>query len=912
MKIKLIIDYRTYWGQRLFVCGSIPELGAWDSKKAVAMNSKLGLGGVWEAEIEVANEKTEFEYKYFVLNEHHQTEEWEAGINRIFSAEKGIDEIELNDFWRANGDIENVFYTSAFVNALMRPDKSETKKKKAQPKTGVLHRFQINVPRIAQGYKVCIVGSSEALGAWNEEKAVLLDNEKHPLWQVDLALNDSNPISYKYGIFNVETKKIAVWEYGENRLLLLNSKNEGKKLIVRTDEKFRYPLESWRGAGVAIPVFSLRTKNSMGVGEFLDLKLLVDWTKKTGLKLIQILPINDTTATHTWLDCYPYSGISVFALHPMYANLEAMGELSSDLTKQIVAERRERLNALSFVDYEQVTKVKSRYFKMIFNEQKQKFFADKEFKAFFEEAKSWLVPYAVFSYLRDLYGTADFTKWGKYKTVTQEVLDQIADPKAGQYEDVAIHYFIQFHLHKQLLEASDYARQNGVVIKGDIPIGVFRTSVDAWLEPQLYNMDSQAGAPPDDFSITGQNWKFPTYNWNEMAKDGFKWWKSRMQTMSKYFDAFRIDHILGFFRIWEIPMDSIEGLSGYFNPSLPFSKQELAEKGIWFDYERFCKPFIREYMLDDLFHELTAEVKKTYLVHQGNGIYKLKPEFDTQRKVENALATSQEDSFDLVVKNKKIKAGLFSLIGEVLLIEAPFSNGEAFNPRNSMHFTRSYQALDGSTKNALNDLYTHYFYHRHEAFWREQAMQKLPALKKATNMLICGEDLGMVPACVPGVMAELDILSLEVQRMPKDPKREFVHPADNPYMSVTTTATHDTSTLRGWWEEDQAKTQKFYNQILGHGGGAPYFCEAWVVRDILVQHLFSPSMWAVLPLQDLLGMDSNLRFADAKAEQINVPANPMHYWKYRFHMNLEDLLKEDKFNNTLLSLINDSGRNRPF
>jgi 4-alpha-glucanotransferase len=233
---------------------------------------------------------------------------------------------------------------------------------------------------------------------------------------------------------------------------------------------------------------------------------------------------------------------------------------------------------------------------------------------------------------------------------------------------------------------------------------------------------------------------------------------------------------------------------------------------------------------------------------------------------------------------------------------------QQFHFRIGMESTKSFAALDGSTQQKLRDLYVNYFYRRQDDFWQKEAMNKLPGLKRTTNMLVCGEDLGMVPGCVPEVMSQLGILSLEIQRMPKDPAKEFFHPADAPYLSVVTPSTHDMSTIRGWWEEDQEKTQHFYNHLLGKQGAAPFYCEGWINREIVIQHLFSPAMWSIFQLQDLMGIDDNLRRSNPNEERINIPADPKHYWRYRMHLNLEDLLNENAFNLELSGLISASKR----
>ena len=566
---------------------------------------------------------------------------------------------------------------------------------------------------------------------------------------------------------------------------------------------------SFRGAGVAIPVFSIRTEKGLGVGEFSDLKILADWAEICGLKLIQILPVNDTTANFTWLDSCPYSAISVFALHPMYLNVESLGKFTQ---KELVEYRElcKKLNALPQIDYEKVMDEKWKYIRHFFKKNAKKTFETKGYKDFFKKNVDWLVPYAEFCALRD-------------------------------NNDVAIHYFVQYHLHVQLSEGSEYALNKGIYLKGDIPIGVNRYSVDTWTNPKLYHMDCQAGAPPDAFSTGGQIWGFPTYNWDEMAKDDYAWWHRRLKKMEDYFQVCRIDHILGFFRIFEIPLHVKDGLLGVFSPALPFSIEELNQRGMWFDYDRLCKPYV------------TGDVN------------------------------------------------------EVLFIEDKAEKGR-FHPRIMFHSTRSYQDLDENTKNVLNEIYNDYFYHRHNQFWREIGLKKLRSLKNSTTMQVCGEDLGMVPACVPGVMSELQILSLIIQRMPNDSKLRFADLANAPYLSVCSPSSHDMSTIREWWEENPDITKDFYYNELQQHGECPQFCEPWIAQLIIEQHLNSPSLWAIFPIQDLIAIDETLRLNNPHAERINDPGNSQHYWRYRFHHTIEDLMKYDRFNQKIAGLIEHSGR----
>ena len=435
-----------------------------------------------------------------------------------------------------------------------------------------------------------------------------------------------------------------------------------------------------------------------------------------------------------------------------------------------------------------------------------------------------------------------------------------------------------------------------------MPIGVFRYSCDVWMDPGLFNTSLQSGAPPDSFAVNGQNWGFPTYNWEHMTEDHFEWWRKRFVQMGHYFDAFRIDHILGFFRMWSIPQESVQGIMGYFIPALPVHVYEFGQRGMWFNYHRFCSPFINDTVLWELFGPNTEKFRP-FLLSSGNHQYQLKEAFSSQRKVMDHFSKLEDTE-----ENRHICDGLYDLISNVILFEQKGSGGQEFHFRISMDNTSSFRHLDGNMQHQLRELYIDYFYRRQDNFWKKEAMKKLPALKKATNMLICGEDLGMVPHSVPEVMKQLGILSLEIQRMPKDQGKEFFHPASAPYLSVVTPSTHDMSTIREWWQEDREKTQRFFKGELGQQGEAPLLCEGWINKSIINQHLYSPAMWSIFQLQDILGMDEKLRRDDPDAERINVPAIAQYYWRYRMHITLEHLLKEKHFNQAFRSHIEESGR----
>lgn len=894
-RLQFNIRFRTQYGQELLVMGNNSALGLLKQEAAVPM---VFLDeDTWQLEIEIPlrGKTTQLQYKYLLKNQDGTLwAEW--GNDRVISLENSNATIVSYDTWNHAGDFENAFFTTPFQEVLLPKRKGATKR----TATGS-HIFRVKAPLLQAHHQVCLLGNVEPLHHWSTDQPLLLQKKKN-WWEIALDLKDQPfPVFYKYGVWDTAQKRFIQFEEGENRILPTFLKQPNSCYFLH-DGFIKLPNTSWRGAGVSIPVFSLRTQQSFGIGEFTDIKKLADWSQAAGLRLIQLLPINDTIATQTWQDSYPYAAISAFALHPIYINLAQVAGTKHAVLLRPLRKVQEQLNNKKAIDYEAVIRVKLDTLRKLFEVQGEDTMADPAFKTFFQQNKHWLKPYAAFCYYRDQFGTTQFKNWPTASIYTALDTDQLF--KSGATRTKVLFYaFVQFHLDLQLKEAVAYTHKKGLVLKGDIPIGIYRYGVDAWVDPSLYNMDWQAGAPPDDFTAIGQNWGFPTYNWKKMQQDGFAWWKQRFEQMSYYFDTFRIDHILGFFRIWSIPTDAVQGVLGRFVPCLPIAKEEFQRHGIYIDHNRYCKPYINEEVLLELFGQQQFQVKEQFLIKDTHGAWIFSPLYDSQLKI--------EQYFEAIQKNPaadRLKAGLLELQANMLLFEEPFSNGSRFHFRIGIEKTWSFRQLDSSVREKLLELYHDYFYRRQDHFWYQEAMQKLPFLKEATNMLICGEDLGMVPHCVPDVMKQTGILSLEIQRMPKDPSQSFFNPAQAPYLSVVTPSTHDMSTIRGWWEENRTRTQQFYNQVMEQWGDAPQFCEAWINRAIVVQHLRSPAMWSIFQLQDLLGMSESVRRLDPREERINDPANPKHYWQYRLHMNLEDLISNREFTALVRQAITDAGR----
>ena len=873
MKINISLKYETAWGQRLVI-----RVGG----KSFDMTYRYG--GMWERELDGTILRDATPYSFAVMQDDHVIrEEWKEHV--FFKPPKATS-VVIRDAWRDRP--ENApFWSSAFSEVIFRREDGASHlhpRATEYPWEGNL-RLTVSAPEVRSEESVAIIGSGPIFDDW--KKPLIMRDGRFPIWTVGLDVKE--PFEYKFVIVDRKTHEPILWEEGGNHFLA--EVPSGGKALVVADLHVNFPSRPWRGAGVAVPVFALRSEESFGIGEFHDIRLLVDWAVKTGQNFIQLLPINDTTMTRTWQDSYPYNAVSSFALHPHFIHLPAAGVRRDKAYKELQAE----LNALPKIDYERVNNEKDRLLRKVYAAKAQSLREDPDYLKFITGNSEWLVPYAAFSVLRDEMGTVEFSTWGKYSVYSPKAVTEYV--KKHEYE-VGFYLWEQYVLDVQLKEAVQYAHLHGVALKGDLPIGVSRTSADAWTVPALFHMDSQAGAPPDAFSVNGQNWGFPTYNWEKMAEDNFAWWRSRLGKMSEYFDAYRIDHILGFFRIWEIPADCVHGLLGYFNPALPYSADDLRARGFDMYGDYYSTPMTADWALGEIFGDLADEVRSKY-IRDG----RLAPEVNTQKKVVALFDGDDEHS-------RRLRDGLLGLLDDVLFIEDPRRKGY-YHPRISAQHTLSYRALDDWKKKAFNELYNDFFYHRHNEFWKHSAYLKLPTLTGSTGMLACGEDLGMIPACVPETMDDLRILSLEIQRMPKSVTEVFGDPAGYPYYSVCATGTHDTSPLRAWWEEDPATTRQFYYDVLHCGGEVPFYCEPWVADLVVKQHLDSPSMLCILPLQDWIATDGEVRYGgDPADERINVPAIPRYYWRYRMHCSLESLLGATRLNDHLRALIDGSGRGK--
>ena len=817
MRIAFNLEYQTTFGEELAL--NILTDGKTEQHKMTTLD-----GYHWLCELSKSvKTKTHIDYFYSVMRGDEQTRcEWQTEPHRLeFVATKGA-RYTVYDHWIDIPE-DSYLYSSAFtecVAARVRHMSEETS-------YGKTIRMKVRAPQLRWNERLAVIGGGEALGNWEALRALNMAEHENNEWVITLdAEKLPETIEFKFVSLDEEIDVTPLWENGMNRTVKIPKLEQGEVVVYELSQAF-FPVYPWKGAGTVIPIFSLRSEGSFGVGDFGDLQKMIDWCARTRQRVLQVLPINDTNMTFTWQDSYPYNSISIYALHPQYTDFRQLPQLKDKERKAYYDTLQKELNALPQIDYERMNNAKMAYLRELYAQEGSKMMKTEAFKLFFEQNKEWLVPYAAFCHYRDLYGTPAFTEWPDHKTFTAKEREAMSKPTTKIYKEVAFWYFVQFNLDQQMRAAHAYARKNRVILKGDIPIGISRDGVEAWVEPKYFNLNGQAGAPPDAFSADGQNWGFPTYNWDTMLEDGCQWWVRRFRKMAEYFDAYRIDHVLGFFRIWEIPMPHKSGLMGQFSPALGMSIEEIEAYGVQFN----------------------------------EGLF--------------------------LVDHKR---------------------SDRWHPRIAVQYQEAYTQLSDDQKHHFNQLYNDYFYRRNNQFWYSEAMKKLPKLTQATRMLVCAEDLGMVPDCVPWVMNELRILSLEIQSMPKDPTTRFGHLSRNPYRSVDTISTHDMATLRQWWDEDEERTQSYFNTMLYRGGPAPHPLPDWLAKDIVSRHLTSPSMLCLISFQDWLSIDEKLRLPDANAERINIPANPRHYWRYRMHLTIEQLLAADELNEEISTLIIQSGR----
>ncbi len=840
-------------------------------------------GQHWNQTIEIPSSKADMIDYGFTVRTRHSFVDEEKGHGQyshriIFHDAK---DITVKALWHSDNG-KNYLYSSAFSETIY-PFTLDPKVDKKVNGADILIAFADFL--VPDGYKLCLCGDGETVGNWTPEKALPGHNVNMGTWAFPLSYADipAKGLTYKFILVNQQTGHV-IWEHGADRMLAPLDNATGKTIVDNYTPLL--PQKDLRVAGVVVPVFSLRSETSWGIGDFGDLRKMIDWAADAGLHVIQLLPINDTTREGNWHDSYPYNPISTFALHPMYLDFSSLTPLKSKATLKIFEQRRQTVNAHQLTDYDEAYKLKEQYLQTFYKENKQDILRSAKFKQYRLNNTDWLTPYCFYRFLVQFYGTANFRKWPRFREYQQIELQRWATSN-NYLDDIEYYGVLQYLLDKQLTDVHDYARQRGIILKGDIPIGVSRDSVSAWIFPQYFNSDSQAGAPPDFFSAHGQNWGFPTYNWQNILDDDATWWKNRMVHMARYFDAYRIDHVLGFFRIWEIPLQHYYGTLGHFNPGLPLTAQELKIMGFGDDPDYYTRVRFTEGEMQLHFGELLPVAKEYFFEFGTDGKWTLTDKYaHSQRAIDAVLremgfSGSQRELF-------------LSAYTNVLFVQQP-NNHKTYHLNILGRESRVYKHLAHQDAAAYDRFFEYFFYERHNTFWSEEAYRRLPKITCATPMLACAEDLGMIPSCVHPVLKDLNILTLEIETMPKQPNRQFSNLQEAPLYSVDTIATHDMAPLRLWWKQNPVNAANYWRNVLGQHSEPPVLLEPEHCEMIIRHHMESNSLLCVLSLQDWMGIDADLRSDVLEQEQINHPEIPRHYWRWRMLPTIEQLQANTSF-----------------
>ena len=867
MKLKFNIHYNTEWGQQMHVVVNYLTSDRHEREQDFLMQTQDGTEWMLDVVLMESRQRSilSFHYVYQVEDSdgHILRREWNQ-VKRTYAADS-MKTFVFADLWR-DRPLNYPLYT--YFNKRYEPG--------IMPLSLPLFRktiiFRVSAPQLQEGETLALIGNHPAIGNWNPTRYLPLQHIGEFDWILSVNVDGMTfPLEYKYVVIDEKKRQLKTWEEGGDSLRLKET-----------------PMKA---AGVVVPVFSLRSEHSFGVGDFGDLKRMADWASLVGLRIIQLLPVNDTTSTHSWTDSHPYNIISAFALHPHYIDLEQLPPLKDEKKSARFMRQRRELNAMRDSDYLAVDRVKSAYVHQSFVEQGSDTMKSDAFKTFFKDNKDWLPDYAAFCVLRDKNRTSRVADWKELEP-------------GPEVEEI---YYVQYHLHRQLKGAADYARSKGVSLKGDLPIGVYRDSVETWKHPEFFHLDMQTGTPPDIYHPNGQNWGFPTYRLDNSSKSApparhgdmlsiSAWFRRRFQWMEQYFDLFRIDHVIGFFRVWEIPQTSVYATMGHYQPALPMSTEEIEQMGLTFRQDLYTRPFINDSILDKIFGIHAQYVKDNFLIRQSYGLYSIQAEYDTQRKVEHAFQGRNDEN------SLWIREGLYRLISNVLFLEDSRQPG-MYHPRFGINREPVFEILSHDEREAYMRIYNSYFFERHNGFWAHHAMMLLSEILQDTRMMVCAEDLGLLPASVPHVLDALRILTLEVQSLPKDYGTEFAHLEANPYRSVATISTHDMSPLRLWWEENMGRTQRYFTTMMQREGRAPLQLTAPMAEEIIARHMYCPSMLCLLSIQDLLSMDAMLRAKDVRAERINEPYDSYNQWKYRMNVTIEQLMEARQFNQKLHTMV---------
>ena len=914
--------YATYPGQMLFVVGDHPLLGRWSRQNALAMRylpDRYGDDFNWEVQIALTTPSgpVEMEYKYIVLTSAREPGDvsfdvrqekdaeicWDTGPNRRIVLHNGGAErlvVATGDLFQPPITIlQHLFFKGTFTEIVYRHEVDKESGIVVAPKNRgfMLLRLRVIALQVAPSRRVMVTGSHPMFENWGKyEEMTPIDSI---YWEFCVELpRDTRQFDYKYVIRDEDG--VIEWEERDNRKYWPSGR--GEDVVVYSDWLFQRKPTHFKGAGLLVPLFAVHSRRSVGrIGEFDDLKLLIDFAVKANLLMIQLLPIQDINCYYGKDEGSPSKQVSAFAFNPMYITLRNVDGFEE------TEEPFER-------DFGTVTKFKYRVLRDIFAKRvnKAELIASDKFSRFVNWSQYWLPSYCAWCTIRDDALAACPDAVPEWPPITSVVLPKLLEEPGDHFADGCLfHAWVQFICHQQMCEVCEYAAVNRVVLSCSITIGQNVNSSDSWAHPEMFDKDYTIGSPPDIFSFHGQNWFYPAWNWEAMKADDFIWLRKQVTHKERYFQAAMFDHPLGLFRCWNIPATTDNPLFGHFVPSIPIDIKDLYDLQIR-DISRLCRPL---FPINDVLSFPMSEATKEKLINAlatcENGTWRFRSQFESDRQVIRALKKQfkQSCSLDERLQFDLVKKILLSYFESVCLIPDQKEPHRKYYPRYSMTDSTVFNSLPERDAQVLYKMFVDFYYRTNIGLWHDQGHLKLSVLANS-QMQMFGYDLGVPLNDEEKVLHRVGICSFHVQRIPRESTLRFDMTTNYPYLSVCSPSSHDLPHLSIWWRREQADVQQFYYQILKMEGMVPSRITPEITKGILDLHMKSESMWCVLLFEDLLSLSNDFNDVTDIDTWINDPARENN-WSYRLDVPIDDLLTgHDQWMQTISDVVEQSQRGR--
>jgi len=822
---------------------------------------------------------------------------WEVGPNKklkLEGNEKRSYTVTTSDLFQDSIDtLESIFYKKPFRDIVyFHSFDPQSCLIKSSLSGNVVVHFRIMALQVPKQFMLYITGSSQFFGNWTRFEPLRPIDELY--WEFSFEIPSSIPMfEYKYLMIDPSNHNIY-WEHRPNRFFRFPQNNTQIYLI--HDWLFKQPANRFHGAGITISLYSIHSHQSfMGIGELYDLKLLIDWAVLANMSLIQLLPIMDIFYSNTDHLSHSNIPISAFAINPLYLTLRNIGGY-------------EGIRSINRGDPVSVRKIKMDCLKSIFSKQDiNQLRSDPMFIKYINDNQYWIHSYSMWCAIRD--ECLENGKDVEWPVFNAQMNSCVLDSNDSSLTiGCLFNAWVQYQCHIQLMEISSYAKENGIVLSCIMTIGQRKNSADIWTHPEFFDLNNTIGAPPDIFSFHGQNWGYPSWNWEEMKKDGYQWLREQMSFRERYFQACQFDHPLGFFRCWAIPTDTENPLFGHFVPSNPIDIKDLQDLQIR-DIARLCRPLFP--ISDVLSFALPEPVKEKIInllaVCEG-GIWKFRSKYTTDTSIKEVIKQLTEglDEVQKLQYNLAEKI-LLSHFESVCLIPDREQPHKKYYPRFSMTDSTVFRSLPERDAQVLYKLFVDFYYRINLQLWHEQGQHKLSVLA-SSSMQFFGYDLGASLNDEEKILHRVGICSYRVQRVPRESIQRFDGTNNFPYMSVCSPTPHDLPHLTLWWRQEQADAQLFYHQFLKKGDVAPLILTPDIASGIIQLHLSSDSMWCMFVFDDLLSIESEFDSVISNL-WINDPSCDNKF-RYRMKLSLNDLLAHKEWIKNLSKLIENSHRGR--